>query len=74
MNTNKNNQLKYFFITVIAATLGAVFILTSLNFSSENSGDDFPQGYKIITPEIPGAIDFAGEKVPLENFEVYERV
>ena len=34
----------------------------------------FPQDYKIISPKIPDNISIFGEKVPLENFEVYERV
>ncbi len=34
----------------------------------------FPQDYKIISPKIPNNITIFGEGVPLENFEVYERV
>ncbi len=33
-----------------------------------------PQDYKIITPVIPDSLYFAGEKVPLKNFEVKERI
>jgi hypothetical protein len=35
---------------------------------------DFPQEYKIVTPIIPDTIDFCGEDVPINNFEVYERL
>jgi len=35
---------------------------------------DFPQGYQIISPEIPTDLEFAGEKVPTGNFEVRERL
>jgi len=35
---------------------------------------DFPQGYQIISPEIPTDLEFAGEKVPAGNFEVRERL
>lgn len=37
-------------------------------------GKDFPQGYKIISPTVPEKLDFCGERVPLENFDVYERM
>ncbi len=30
--------------------------------------------HKILLPKIPGTMEFAGEKVPLQNFEVKERV
>jgi len=36
--------------------------------------DKFPQDYKIVSPPIPDQLDFAGEKVPLDNFEVKERI
>ena len=32
----------------------------------------FPQEYKIVTPPVPDKITFAGEEVPLQNFEVRE--
>lgn len=34
---------------------------------------DFPHRYKIFTPPVPSKATFAGEKVPLENRDVYER-
>ena len=36
--------------------------------------NEFPQGYKIVTPQIPDDITFAGEKTPVEDFEVMERI
>jgi hypothetical protein len=39
-----------------------------------NSYELFPQDYKIISPKIPENIRIFSEGVPLENFEVYERV
>ncbi len=39
-----------------------------------NPVEIFPQDYKIVSPKIPGNILIFGEGVPLENFEVYERV
>jgi membrane-bound lytic murein transglycosylase D len=42
--------------------------------SSKTDDDKFPQGYRIISPHIPDKLDFAGEEVPLYNFEVKERM
>lgn len=36
--------------------------------------EDFPQKYQIISPPIPEAMDFCGERVPLESFYVRERM
>ena len=38
------------------------------------SGQDTGTSYRITTPVIPDNLEFAGEKVPVENFEVKERV
>ena len=46
----------------------------SVSAVSTTYDDKFPQGYKIISPPVPEQLDFAGEKVPLENFEVKERM
>ena len=56
-------------------SLGVVFILSSLFFTQKNpSGEDYPQGYRIINPEIPDYLEFAGERIPTENFDVFERM
>ena len=54
---------------------GAALLLL-IGFVSNNSEEatDFPQGYKIISPSVPDNLDFCGEGVPLENYEVYERI
>jgi len=58
--------------------LGAIFVLFLLlimNFSYSDSGllkIDFPQEYKITSPIIPQSLYFAGERVPLEDEDVYE--
>ncbi|MDP4176189.1 MAG: lytic transglycosylase domain-containing protein, partial [Bacteroidota bacterium] len=44
------------------------------NGAISKSKEDFPQHYQIISPEIPENLDFCGEKVPLDNFYVKERV
>ena len=55
---------------------GIFFIFSSVYFV-ENKGAQTEQAagfQKIYTPSIPGKLDFAGENVPLDNFEVYERI
>jgi hypothetical protein len=77
----KNDKSKfYFFFLGIAITIGFAILLATLLFTdntanaNSNPNEDFPQGYKIISPEIPNYLEFAGEKIPTENFEVYERM
>ena len=78
MKNNKSNL--YFFFLGILVTIGVVFIVVTLfltentTIANGNPDEDFPQGYKIISPEIPTYLEFAGAKIPTENFEVYERM
>lgn len=77
-NFNKKSG-SYFFLAGMISVLGILFIVTNLFFTHPNgltSGNNgnFPQDYKIISPQIPDSLVLFGEKVPLENFEVYERV
>lgn len=68
----KNQKLKMP-LDVIVFLFGVLFIATSLFFAN-NTDNSFPQEYKIISPKIPNHVTIFGEGVPLENFEVYERV
>jgi len=63
-------------ITIFAVILSASVILVNddLTAAKLNPDEQYPQGYRIVTPPIPGQIEFAGESVPIENFEVSERV
>jgi membrane-bound lytic murein transglycosylase D len=76
---NNKSYLYYFFLGIIV-TLGLVFFSITLFFADNTANansspnEDFPQGYKIISPEIPAYLEFAGEKIPTENFEVFERM
>jgi len=78
MKINKSNF--YFFFLGIAITIGLGFFLITLVLSNNttnannNPDEDYPQGYRIVSPEIPTYLEFAGEKIPTENFEVYERM
>jgi len=66
------NKVKFYFYGFISCAA----ILLLIGFVSNNSEEetDFPQGYKIISPGVPDNLDFCGEGVPLENYEVYERI
>ena len=69
---------KYFFFLLGFITASCILIISSFLFLTDKKvvgkSEDFPQGYRIISPEIPDDLTFAGEKVPLGNFEVYERI
>jgi peptidoglycan lytic transglycosylase D len=71
----------FYFILGVTVTLTAVIISASVSlFNDELTGtklnpdEQYPQGYRIVTPPIPDQIEFAGERVPIENFEVFERI
>ena len=76
---NKRPHIYYFFTGVISAS-AILFVFIILYFinntatASNLTGEDFPQGYKIVSPEIPDYLEFGGERIPTENFEVYERM
>jgi membrane-bound lytic murein transglycosylase D len=76
---NKRPHIYYFFTGVISAS-AILFVFIILYFinntatASNLTGEDFPQGYKIVSPEIPDYLEFSGERIPTENFEVYERM
>ena len=78
MKKGKTN-IYYFLAGIISTfTILIIAILLYLTNNTTTAGEitdqDFPQGYKIISPEIPGYLEFAGERIPTENFEVYERM
>jgi len=74
----------HFYYFILGALSGIVFLSVVITLLLANSNsviaaegtppDEFPQNYKIISPDIPEQILFAGEGVPIENFEVYERI
>ncbi len=71
----------FYFILGVTITLTAVILSASvslfddeLNGTKLNPDEQYPQGYRIVTPPIPDQIEFAGERVPIENFEVFERI
>lgn len=73
--------LKVFIIvTAVLASISFLsFYVVQNEKQKEKTGEEindknFPHGYKIISPELPKEISFAGEPVPLDNFEVRERL
>jgi membrane-bound lytic murein transglycosylase D len=77
---NKKSKTYYFFSAGFSV-IGIIFVSTNLFFANNqakksdyNSNKNFPQDYKIISPYIPDKITVFNENVPLENFEVYERI
>ena len=73
MNTKKVKLFNYL-IPGIIFSLGTFFIISSLFFAGNSPTEDFPQGYRIVNPEVPGYLVFAGERIPTENYEVKERI
>ena len=68
---------KYIILTITVLIVIFIGITGSGIIKSVNPGNnsDVPEfNYKIISPSFPDSISFAGEKVPLDNFEVAERI
>lgn len=78
MKSNRSGN--YFLVLGALATVTIIIIVITLQqngiitTAGEDFDEDFPQGYKITSPEIPNYLEFAGEKIPTENFEVFERM
>ena len=66
----------FYFLSGFISGLSLLVIIGCVLLSDDKNivDEDFPQGYKIISPGIPDKLDFCGEPVPLENFEVFERI
>lgn len=78
INNNKSKTKKsvaYFFLLIITSFFGLLFLFSSIFFTTTNSSEgDYPQGYRIVSPPMPEYMEFAGERIPIENFEVFERM
>jgi membrane-bound lytic murein transglycosylase D len=78
----KNKRTRaYYFFTGALTSFTLIFIFTiilyftnSTTTAGSSSGDESPQNYKIVTPEVPDYLEFAGERIPIENTDVYERM
>jgi hypothetical protein len=72
----KVKQKYIYTLTGFALAVGLFFILTNVYFVQEKNvpvqtGSDFQ---RIISPPMPENLDFAGERVPTESFDIFERV
>lgn len=74
---NKNKTAFKFFMLggLTTLTLVIIFSFTSMNkFVMAGDSHEFPQNYKVVVPYVPDELEFAGERVPIENFDVRERI
>jgi len=77
INPFKKFNPKYIYMLYgFTLAVGIFFLFSSICFVQNKSTETEPgEGFqKIISPPIPQKLDFAGENVPLENFEVFERI
>ena len=70
-------NLKYIYMLYgFTLAVGIFFLFSSVCFVQNKSSGPVPvEGFqKIFSPPIPEKLDFAGENVPLENFDIFERI
>ena len=74
----KKMSRKIYFVAIGAAAVLTLFIIAGTSKLQQTHGYNFTgsstDNFKIRSPEIPSKLNFAGEKVPLNNFEVKERI
>ncbi len=66
-------------VTFVLGAIAGIALLSFLNFcllQDENGQRSihYPQNYQIVTPYIPSSLSFCGEEVPMDNYEVKERI
>ncbi|MGE5804438.1 MAG: lytic transglycosylase domain-containing protein [Ignavibacteria bacterium] len=74
-----NEKFRYYIFGVLSVfavlfLLGSFFFTIDKNSKADMPQQDFPQGYKIISPKIPKTVEFAGETIPTENSDIFERI
>ncbi len=72
----KLKQKYIYLLTGLAIALGLFFIFTNVYFVEEKNvaAQERHDFQRIFSPPIPVNLDFAGERVPKESFDVFERV
>lgn len=76
MKTSSSSRVHVITLYLLLAV--SVFFL--LNFyvqfeqSKSNPIEKYPQNYQIVTPPVPESVEIFGEKVPLEDIDVRERL
>jgi hypothetical protein len=71
---NKTLRLKNLFLLLMIVLPLAVLFAYFSPLSDEETKKQFLSEYKIFPPMLPDSLDFAGERVPLEQFDVRERI
>ncbi len=75
-----NIKSKILKTTLLIILVAAIPVLLFQNFIAKgkienfSTNSTFQNEYKIISPNIPEELEFCDERVPLYNFEVYERL
>ncbi|NLT50634.1 MAG: lytic transglycosylase domain-containing protein [Ignavibacteria bacterium] len=70
----KHIKLNLIGLTTAVLLAAGFFLFSSFSTDEKVNTYNFPETYKITIPKIPAQIDFCGEKVPLDNFDVFERL
>ncbi|MHB8580078.1 MAG: lytic transglycosylase domain-containing protein [Ignavibacteriaceae bacterium] len=74
----KEVRSKIFIFALGVTAVFAFFIIAGISKLQDTKSKIFTgntiESLKITSPEIPSELNFAGEKVPLNNFEVKERI
>jgi hypothetical protein len=74
----KNWQLLLLFSNIIAVVVVSFILISATKPNSEKSFNKntstYANEFQVQLPKMPEKLDFAGEEVPLNNWEVYERV
>lgn len=65
---------KYFFLLIIILLPLSLLLAYFSPLSDEETKKQFLSEYKIFPPALPDSLDFAGERVPLDQFDVRERM
>ncbi len=74
-----NEKFRYYIFGVLSV-LAFLFLLGSFFFTIDKTSkadtpqQDFPQGYKIISPKVPETLEFAEEMITTENSDIFERI
>lgn len=64
----------YSLTLIMLATLVQQLFVFATQIDEDQFKQDFKEKYKIYAFNIPGDLNFAGENVPLDNFNVYQKM
>ncbi len=69
-------QVKYIYSSMLILFLTVIYQLFvfGTRIDDEKNKQDFREKYQIYSIDLPNNLNFSGEQVPLNDFEVYERM